>query len=201
MSIEAEVALLTTAVTAQTNAVIANQLITTNAQADALATKNRVDALNFVDNTTDLLKPISTVTQGAIDLKNDTLVSGTNIKSINSISLLGSGDFVVLSAPTSLRYLDYEDRGNLRIVGVPEPLADDSTVVEGIGLFQFVDSTLETDEDETCFTASDNSGQWLLAVPAYDWLSANDLIEESYRDELDEDEDVRFEVYLEKTGR
>jgi hypothetical protein len=196
MSIEQEVALLTTAVTAQTNAVIANQLITTNAQAAALATKNRVDALNLVDNTTDSNKPVSVAAQNALNLKQANLVSGINLKSINTINLLGEGDIVVLSAPTSLRYLAYEDRSSLRVIGVPAPLADDSTVVEGIGLFQFIASTLEPDDDETCFTASDDSGQWLLAVPAFDWLSANDLIESSIRDELDEDEVSRLSAFF-----
>ena len=91
-------------------------------------------ALNLVDNTADLSKPISTATQTALNLKEDTankstsvttdqasntkypsvkavydwvvglltgkqdtLVSGTNIKTINSTSLLGSGDIVIAS--------------------------------------------------------------------------------------------------------
>ena len=48
--------------------------------------------LGNVDNTSDLNKPISTATQTALNAKQDTLVSGTNIKTINSTSLLGSGD-------------------------------------------------------------------------------------------------------------
>lgn len=51
--------------------------------------------LNNVDNTTDLLKPISTATQTALNLKQNTLVSGTNIKTINGQSLLGSGDVTI----------------------------------------------------------------------------------------------------------
>ena len=50
--------------------------------------------LNNVDNTSDLDKPVSTATQNA---KQNTLISGTNIKSFNGISLLGSGEF-----PTAL---------------------------------------------------------------------------------------------------
>jgi len=53
--------------------------------------------LGNVDNTSDLNKPISTATQTALDLKQDTLVSGTNIKSLNGTSLLGSGDIDILS--------------------------------------------------------------------------------------------------------
>jgi hypothetical protein len=51
--------------------------------------------LSNVDNTTDDAKPISTATQTALDTKQATLVSGTNIKTINGTSLLGSGDITV----------------------------------------------------------------------------------------------------------
>lgn len=54
-------------------------------------TKSMV-GLNNVDNTDDINKPVSTATQTALNLKQDTLVSGTNIKTINSTTLLGSGD-------------------------------------------------------------------------------------------------------------
>ena len=59
-------------------------------------------ALNNVDNTTDLNKPISTATQTALDGKQATLVSATNIKTINSTSLLGSGDIVVGATPSGV---------------------------------------------------------------------------------------------------
>ena len=45
--------------------------------------------LGNVDNTSDLNKPISTATQTALNAKQDTLISGTNIKTINNESLLG----------------------------------------------------------------------------------------------------------------
>lgn len=51
--------------------------------------------LNNVDNTSDLNKPISTATQTALNAKQETLVSATNIKTINGNSVLGSGDLVV----------------------------------------------------------------------------------------------------------
>ena len=53
--------------------------------------------LSNVDNTSDLSKPISTATQTALNAKQDTLVSATNIKTVNSTSLLGSGDVTVQS--------------------------------------------------------------------------------------------------------
>ena len=55
-------------------------------------------ALNNVDNTSDANKPISSATQTALDGKQATLVSGTNIKTINSTSILGSGNIAISSA-------------------------------------------------------------------------------------------------------
>jgi hypothetical protein len=54
--------------------------------------------LGNVDNTADLDKPISTATQSALDNKQDTLVSSTNIKTINSTTILGTGDFALIPA-------------------------------------------------------------------------------------------------------
>ena len=51
--------------------------------------------LGNVDNTADADKPVSTATQTALNAKQDTLVSGTNIKTVNSTSLLGSGDIAI----------------------------------------------------------------------------------------------------------
>lgn len=51
--------------------------------------------LSNVDNTSDANKPISTATQTALNAKQDTLVSGTNIKTVNSTSLVGSGNVSV----------------------------------------------------------------------------------------------------------
>lgn len=102
-------------------------------------------ALNLVDNTTDALKPISTATQTALDLKapstginataistglvssvefnyldgvtsaiqtqidakQATLVSATNIKTINSTTLLGSGNIAVEPTITATTSADY----------------------------------------------------------------------------------------------
>lgn len=51
--------------------------------------------LSNVDNTSDADKPISSAQQTALDDKQDELVSGTNIKTINSESLLGSGNITI----------------------------------------------------------------------------------------------------------
>jgi hypothetical protein len=60
------------------------------------ATLNKA-AVNLasVDNTSDANKPISIATQTALNSKQNTLVSGTNIKTINGTSVLGSGDLTV----------------------------------------------------------------------------------------------------------
>lgn len=48
--------------------------------------------LSNIDNTSDANKPISSATQTALDSKQNNLVPGTNIKTINNTSLLGSGN-------------------------------------------------------------------------------------------------------------
>lgn len=189
MTIEAEVALLTTAVTAQTTAVVANQLVTTNAQAAALATKNRVEALDEVDNTSDLDKPVSNDVTAALGLKQNNLVSGATISTINGVSLLTGDPLVIRRSPTSLVSLAYADRGILSYDPVdpnPANVLDDSVIVEGIGLFMWVTTTEEPNDDETCFTTP--SGQWLLRTPAYDLLAAYATIEDSIVQEFIEDQ-------------
>lgn len=52
--------------------------------------------LGNVDNTSDASKPISTAVQTALNAKQDTLVSGSNIKTINGNSVLGSGDIPIV---------------------------------------------------------------------------------------------------------
>jgi hypothetical protein len=51
--------------------------------------------LSNVDNTADADKPISSATQSALNAKQATLVSGTNIKTINDESILGSGNITI----------------------------------------------------------------------------------------------------------
>lgn len=56
--------------------------------------------LGNVDNTSDANKPISTAVATALGGKQATLVSATNIKTINGNTLLGSGDLVVSGSGT-----------------------------------------------------------------------------------------------------
>jgi len=60
-------------------------------------TKTQV-GLGSVDNTSDANKPVSTAQQTALDGKQSALVSGTNVKTINGDSVLGSGNLVVSGA-------------------------------------------------------------------------------------------------------
>lgn len=64
-------------------------------------TKTQV-GLGNVDNTSDANKPVSTATQTALDAKQATLVSGTNIKTVNSNSLLGLGDVAIAETTTTI---------------------------------------------------------------------------------------------------
>lgn len=61
-------------------------------------------SLDNVDNTSDANKPISTLTQTALNAKQDTLVSGTNIKTINSTSILGSGNIDIIETDEKVKY-------------------------------------------------------------------------------------------------
>jgi len=51
--------------------------------------------LSNVDNTSDVDKPVSTAQATAIGLKQDTLISGTNIKTIGGSSILGAGNLPI----------------------------------------------------------------------------------------------------------
>jgi len=71
-----------------------------------LTTPTTDDVFPLVDIATNSTKkaqlanlPISTATQTALDAKQATLVSGTNIKTINSTSLLGSGNISIAANP------------------------------------------------------------------------------------------------------
>ena len=51
--------------------------------------------LDKVNNTSDAEKPISTATALALGYKQSTLISGTNIKSIGGLSILGGGNLIL----------------------------------------------------------------------------------------------------------
>lgn len=192
MTIEQSVAALTSATTALTTAVGVQQASVTNAVAEFLSVTNRVNEhLNLVDNTTDLQKPVSTATALALSLKQATLVSGQNISTVNGQSLLGGEPLVIERSATSLNFVAYNNRNNLRTAS---PEVDDATMVEGLGLFMWINSKDEPDDDETCFTTT--AGQWLLQAPAWDLINAWKMYDDSIKDDWHEDEPNRFATYL-----
>ena len=60
--------------------------------------------LDQVNNTSDIDKPVSTATQQALDSKQNNIVSGVSLKTINSNSLLGAGD-ITIAANTNFTVL------------------------------------------------------------------------------------------------
>lgn len=68
--------------------------------------------LSNVDNTSDASKPISTATQTALNAKQDTLVSGTNIKTLEGQSLLGSGNIDLTKSDVGLGNVDNTSDAN-----------------------------------------------------------------------------------------
>lgn len=191
MSIESEVAALTTATTALTTAVGTQQLGVTAAVTAITATTARVNALNLVDNTTDIGKPVSTATQTALSAKQATLVSGVNISTVNGLSLLSGAPLIIVRSATSHNTLAYADRATMRSTFSQ---VDDSTVIEGLGLFLWVASQLEPDDDETCFNTA--AGQWLLAIAAPDLTDSWNYYETATTEDWREDEALRFAEFL-----
>ena len=68
-------------------------------------TKTQV-GLSNVDNTSDIDKPISTAVQTALDTKQAVLVSGTNIKTIEGQSIVGSGNIDLSKSDVGLSNVD-----------------------------------------------------------------------------------------------
>jgi hypothetical protein len=89
--------------------------------------------LGNVDNTSDANKPVSTATQTALDAKQDTLVSGTNIKTINSTSLLGSGDIVISANPSGVSGAIQFSNGSAFASDAANLFYDDTNKRLGIG--------------------------------------------------------------------
>jgi len=84
-------------------------------------TKSQVGLAN-ADDTSDVNKPVSTATQTALNAKQNTLVSNTNIKTINGTTLLGSGDLIISTGITigttpitlgAVGRVLFEDTGNV----------------------------------------------------------------------------------------
>jgi hypothetical protein len=145
-----------------------------------------VAANTNVDNTSDADKPVSTAQQAALDLKTTT----TDIFTINNQSITGNGggnvNIVIESVSSISTY--YDDRADLRLDPATPNEVNDQRGVESLGRFVWKSTTIEPDDDETCFTSVTGLGQWDLDVPSYDLIQAHDLPFQSLQNELAEDE-------------
>tara|TARA_R110000803_G_scaffold67584_1_gene129300 strand:- start:596 stop:1195 length:600 start_codon:yes stop_codon:yes gene_type:complete len=185
MTIETEVAALTSSTSALVTAVGVQQTAIVSAVAGFAATTATVDGL-----VPDADKPLSSATVTEL-LK---YVETTELATINGLPINTGLALLIASSPTSLTSALYDSRAALRNPVSPQPIAGDALILEYLGLFQFYVSTVEPDDDETCFTANDTVtglpyGQWRLRVPAYEWTEAHEKIEfralEEWRDDMD----------------
>ncbi len=162
------------------------------------ATKSTVDNnLNNVQNTADIDKVVSNAVALALAGKQAVLESGTNISTVNGVSLLGGSPLVIERSPTELATETYDNRANIKAIEGLQ--SGDSIVIEAIGLLQFVATQDEPEDDETCFNVA-TGGQWLLELPGFDLLSAYDLFEADIHNEHHQDENLRTNAYLVTLG-
>lgn len=96
--------------------------------------------LGNCNNTSDASKPVSTATQTALDGKQATLVSATNIKTINGSSVLGSGDLVVVGSGDGLG--TDGDKGDITVGGTGTTLTIDNAAVTLAKMANLAESTV-----------------------------------------------------------
>jgi len=125
-------------------------------------------ALNNVDNTSDANKPISSATQTALDAKQATLVSGTNIKTVNSTSLLGSGDIAISANPSGVSGAIQFSNGSAFASDAANLFWDDTNNRLGIGLNNPTATTqikgASTGSGTNSFIVQDSAGTNLMSV-------------------------------------
>jgi hypothetical protein len=172
--------------------------------ADLTDVVNRVDALNLVDNTADVDKPVSTAAQAESDTKQDTLVDGSNISTLNGISLLNGTPLVIGRGAVEIPVLSYANRASLRTPVLPIPSAGDILNIPHLGHFQYSTAFEFIDDDEMVFEAVDPAdglnpgnpiGQWVLTIPSYEWTEVQKMFSNAVLLEWMEDEELRFNTY------
>lgn len=131
--------------------------------------------------------------------KQEALNSGSNIKTVNGLSLVGSGDVLIAGGVTSVngmtgdvvlppvQTLAYTSRATLRS---QTPAAGEQAIVDGLGLFVFTLASTEPDDDESCFATA--TGCWLLQAAHWDLVDSWQAPDDAVRDEDDEDEPIRI---------
>ena len=154
-------------------------------------TKTQV-GLSNVDNTSDASKPVSTATQTALNTKQATLVSATNIKTVNGSTLLGSGDLVVsgtsvytlnvqalTSSPVDAQtiYLGQLPKAPVTTQGQSRIYIRRAGTIRQVNLFSF-SGTAGTNESWTCNVRLNNTGDTSIAAVASAtservWFNAN----------------------------
>jgi hypothetical protein len=210
MTTESAVQDLTDNITNLIDDVNTQQTQVTNAVNAIAATTNTVNTeLNLVDNTADVDKPVSTAQQTAINLKQNTLVSGVNISEINGVSILSGSPLAIERGRQEMPMKDYANRADLRTPVTPVPDTDDIVSIPRLGVFQYISvittgSTQYIDDDEMVFEAIDPFdganpgaviGQWVMSVPSYEFTEAQKMFENAVMQEWMEDEQLRHNTY------
>lgn len=113
----------------------------------AMSTTKEDVGLSNVDNTADINKPVSNATQIALSLKQDRLVSGTTIKSINNQSLVGAGNLSITVEPDPGQFKTVNGQsilgaGNVQIEFNEEPF----TYEAGLGVV-IINKTISIDPE------------------------------------------------------
>ena len=156
-----------------------------NTQTGAVVlTKSDIGLAN-VNNTSDANKPVSTATQTALDTKQATLVSGTNIKTVGGFDITGSGN---IPFPTTTNALTSSGETLLSTVnGTASSLIPTAgTIVKNLGfdssgalvkqvasggggstISQYsAGANVLVTASNTGITATKTSGAWTITVPS-----------------------------------